>query len=120
MKGRLDISGKEEMQFWLRAFQMEMPIEHARKSVNADPAIKLASVPIITEYECGRLYWQLCLCPQVDQLGLKGGDGRIWVSDNQADREQQTEECAELASELLKSFEGRIHESWTGETPKER
>jgi hypothetical protein len=106
------------MQFWLRAFQMEMAIEHAQKTINADPRVKQAAVPIISEYECGRFYWQLCLCPQVDALGLKGGDGRIWVADDMTDRDAQVEECAKLGGELLDGL--KIHQSWTMDTPKER
>jgi hypothetical protein len=119
MRGRMDIMGKVEMQFWLRAFMMEAPIQHAQNTINADPRIKTCAVPIISEYECGRYWWQMCLCPQVDALGLKGGEGRIWVADNLTDRDAQVEECAELAGELLDGL--KVHQSWTiVDTPKER
>ena len=107
------------MQFWLRAFQMETPIKHAQDSINAEPRIKYCSVPIISEYECGRLWWQMCLCPEVDQLGLRGGEGRIWVTDNLDDRDEQVEECAELARELLDGLKIRPA-LMVMDSPKER
>lgn len=117
MKGKFNVKGKTEMQFWIRAFQMEMPIEHAQKALNERHAeAEHCMIPIISEYEVGRLFFQMCLIPKVDRLGLADGEGRVWVSDA-ADREAMVEECAEVASDLLDGVP--IDESYQIDTPKE-
>lgn len=119
MKARFKIQGRQELQFWLRAFQMEFAVEHGQATVaSGGPETGSAVCPIISEYQCGRWYWQLFLMPEVDALGLVGGNGVLWLTTEQKEREEQIAECAKLANDVLpKTVNQKILLS---ETPKER
>lgn len=101
MKARFKVRGKEELQFWLRAFQMGFVIEDAQAEVMAKPDLESAVTPIISEYQVGRWYWQLFLMPKVDALGLLDGAGYLWLADTGPEREEQIKEVAKLAAETV-------------------
>jgi hypothetical protein len=101
MKARFKVSGKQELGFWLRAFQMEFVIEQAQAEVIAGKRLESAVCPIISEYQCGRWYWQLFLMPKVDALGLVDGAGYLWLSDTGPEREEQIKEVVKLAKGVV-------------------
>jgi hypothetical protein len=97
MKARFKVQGKQELGFWLRAFQMEFVIEQAQAEVIAGKRLESAVCPIISEYQVGRWWWQMFLVPTVDALGLLDGNGYLWLSDTGVEREEQIREVAKLA-----------------------
>lgn len=117
MKAQFKVEGKAEVQFWIRAFQFDDAIEHAQQSVLEKA--KAATVPIVSEYNCGRFFWQLFIIAEVDALGLTGGRGVLWLTTDPKIREEQVEECAKLANDILGGV--KVHKKFVlPETPTER
>jgi hypothetical protein len=86
--GNVAFEGREALQFWVRAFQLEGEIETVRKIIEAKPERKRAVVPLIAEYALGeRLKFIYLLKIDVDALGIRDGLGLVyWASPEYEER----------------------------------
>lgn len=104
---KMPVHGKAELNFWVRAFQIQGEIEEVVQILNADQGRKTAFSPIIAEYESGSIKWVFLLGAVVDPLGINGGAGMVWLTTGAQHLEQATKERNELADMILREAESQ-------------
>lgn len=102
---KMPVRGKAELQFWVRAFQLEGDIEEVVRRLHEKEERKTAFAPIISEYECGSIKWVLLLGPTIDPLGLKDGVGTVWLTSGKEHFEMAVRERNKLADEIISEAE---------------
>jgi hypothetical protein len=94
---RIPVKGKAELQFWVRAFQLEEEIHNVVGILLAGKERVKAFVPIISEYEMGTTLWVYILAMRIDSLGLLDGEGAIWMTSGEEHRKLALKDRNELA-----------------------
>jgi hypothetical protein len=99
--------------FWLRVFQLEAYVSAAQIDIGSRLAsgkeLEKASVPIVSEYQAGQLYWYYAIVLFIDPLGLSGGIGIIYFAD-EAHRKEAEEKRNDFADHVMKNINQRVAE----------
>lgn len=98
---KMPVKGKAELQFWVRAFQLENEIDHVVTRLREHPRGKTAFAPTIAEYEAGSVLWIFILGICVDPIGICDGAGYIWLTTGQAHKELALRERDKLADQII-------------------
>jgi hypothetical protein len=77
---KMPVQGKAELQFWVRAFQLQDEIDRVVQMLHDKDQRKTAFVPIVSEYESGSIKWVFLLGTVIDPLGIEQGMGMVWLT----------------------------------------
>jgi hypothetical protein len=102
---KMPVHGKAELQFWIRAFQLQDEIDTVIQMLHEKDERKTAFIPVISEYESGSIKWVFLLAPSVDPLGIENGGGMVWLTTGKEHLKMATEERNKLANEIIKEAE---------------
>jgi hypothetical protein len=94
------------LKFWIRVFELDGYVALAQAQITNQAKAKWGAVPIINEYQCGKLRWCYVLTLDIDSLGLAGGIGIIYYAD-EAHWEQVRESRDKLADNVMKTVRQR-------------
>jgi hypothetical protein len=101
----MPVKGKAELQFWIRAFQLQDEIDKVVQMLHDKDERKTAFVPVVSEYESGSIKWVFLLGTVVDPLGVEQGAGMVWLTTGQKHLETATTERNKLANMILREAE---------------
>jgi hypothetical protein len=102
---KMPVHGKAELQFWIRAFQLQDEIDDVIRMLNDKDERKTAFAPIISEYESGSIKWVFLLGTCIDPLGIESGAGMVWLTQGPKHLEEATGERDKLANMILREAE---------------
>jgi hypothetical protein len=101
----IPVKNKQEMQFWIRAFQLEGEIAKVVALLTEKAERKTAFVPIIAEHFAGSYRYAFILGVKIDVLGLVDGQGLVWLTNNKSHFGEAIKTRNEFANEILKEAE---------------
>jgi hypothetical protein len=98
----IPVKNKQEVQFWIRAFQLEGEIAKVVSLLAEKDVRKSAFSPIIAEHFAGEYRYAFLLGVRVDILGLVDGQGLVWLTNTKAHFDEAVEKRDKFAKEILK------------------
>jgi hypothetical protein len=98
----IPIKNKQEMQFWIRAFQLEGEIAKIVSLLIEKAERKTAFSPVIAEHFAGSYRYVFLLGLRIDVLGLVDGTGLVWLTNNQRHFDEAIKKRNEFADVILK------------------
>ena len=118
---KIPVHQKAELQFWIRAFQLEDEIAVVVSRLHERPEHKSAFAPIISEYQSGSITWVFILGATIDPLGLSDGQGFVWLTTGTEHFAEAIKARNKLADELLAwaEHEGKFDETLEFEPKKD-
>jgi hypothetical protein len=93
---KIPVKGKTELQFWIRAFEIEGEIQQVVDILNENLDRKTALAPVIAEREMGLCMWVYFLAVTIDSLGLIDGEGIVWLTSGKVHRDMALKERNKL------------------------
>lgn len=102
---KMPVKGKAELQFWIRAFQLQDEVDKVVRMLHEKEERKTAFAPIISEYESGSIRWVFLLGPTIDPLGVGDGAGMVWLTTGDHHELAARGERNKLANMILKDAE---------------
>jgi hypothetical protein len=108
-RGRIIVTENDlaALKFWTRVFELDGYIASAQASIVNHAEAKSGSVPIISEYHCGKLHWCYVLVLDIDSLGLAGGIGIVYYAD-EAHFDEVRQSRDQLADHLMSTLRTRV------------
>lgn len=104
---KMPVKGKAELQFWIRAFQLQDEIDNVVQMLHDKDERKTAFTPIISEYESGSIKWIFLLGTMLDPLGVHDGAGMVWLTTGDNHERTALGERDKLANMILKEAESQ-------------
>jgi hypothetical protein len=101
----IPVKTKPEVQFWIRAFQLESEIAKVVALLTEKAERKIAFSPIIAEHFAGNYRYAFLLGVRIDVLGLVDGEGMVWLCNNKEHFKEAVEKRNEIADFILKGAE---------------
>jgi hypothetical protein len=101
----IPVKNKQEVQFWIRAFQLEGEIAKVTALLSEKQERKTAFSPIIAEHFAGDYRYAFLLGVRIDVLGLVDGTGLVWLTSTKAHFDAAVKKRNEFANEILKEAE---------------
>jgi hypothetical protein len=98
---KMPVKGKAELQFWVRAFQLQEEIDKVVHLLHQAEERKTAFAPVISEYESGSIKWVFLLGPVIDPLGIQQGGGMVWLTTGKGHLQDALKERNKLADMVL-------------------
>src|ERR1700751_5281052 len=95
---KMPVQGKAELQFWVRAFQLQDEIDSVVRMLHETKQRKTAFTPIVSEYEAGGVQWVFLLGTVLDPLGITDGGGMVWLTTGKEHLEEAVKERNRLAN----------------------
>jgi hypothetical protein len=109
-RGRIIVQDDDlaALKFWIRVFELDGYVALAQAQITSQSKAKWGAVPIINEYQCGKLRWCYVLVLNIDSLGLVGGSGVVYYADEEH-WEQVRESRDKLADNVMKTVRQRTY-----------